>query len=179
MLRPPDSGSSVLRRVGVAPSLEPYQARFATPFAVLGIRVSGNWLTDIHYLPPGAATLDPRNAIADAVCRQIERYLDDPEFRFDIPFQSRGTPFQAAVWREIGRIASGRTRTYGEIARRLESGPRAVGGACGANRVPLVIPCHRVVGATGLGGFMNSRGGLPLAIKQWLLVHEGVLQPAA
>ena len=150
-----------------------YDALYATPFAVLGIRAAGERLTRIDYLPPGAATLDPLNATAARVCRQIERYLGDPEFRFDIPFEFAGTPFQCAVWREICRIRSGRTKTYLDLARRLDTAPRPVGGACGANRIPLVIPCHRVVGSGGIGGFMNASSGLPLRIKRWLLSHEG------
>ncbi|HSQ03098.1 MAG TPA: methylated-DNA--[protein]-cysteine S-methyltransferase [Burkholderiales bacterium] len=153
--------------------LESYHAKYATPFAVLGIRTSGEWLTDIEYLPPGVATLGPLNRLAERVCRQIDRYLDDPQYRFNVPFQYVGTPFQCKVWRAISAIPPGKTLCYGDIARSLRTAPRPVGSACGDNRIPIVIPCHRVVSATGLGGFMHSRGGLPLAIKQWLLHHEG------
>ena len=64
-----------------------YQAKYAAPFAVLGIRTAGGSLTGIEYLPRGAATLAPLNGLAERVCRQIERYLDDPGFRFDLPFE--------------------------------------------------------------------------------------------
>ena len=153
--------------------LEFYQAKYATPFAVLGIRTVGERLTDIEYLPKGVATLPPLNDLADRVCRQIERYLDDPKFEFDLPFELIGTPFQRKVWRQISRIPAGRTLTYNDIAMRLRTAPRPVGGACGANRIPIVIPCHRVVSTHGLGGFMKSRSGYPLEIKKWLLKHEG------
>jgi methylated-DNA-[protein]-cysteine S-methyltransferase len=86
-----------------------------------------------------------------------------------------GTPFRRAVWREIASIPCGRTRTYGEIADRLHSSPRAVGGACGDNPLPLVVPCHRVVARDGLGGFMHRDGGFALAVKRWLLAHEGIV----
>ena len=145
----------------------------ATPFAVLGIRTAGESLTRIEYLPQGAATLAPVNHFAERVCRQIECYLDDPEYRFDLPFEYRGTEFQCRVWRAIHAIPSGRTLRYVDIARRLRTAPRPVGGACGANRIPLVIPCHRVLGSNGLGGFMNARSGFPLEVKRWLLRHEG------
>lgn len=144
----------------------------ATPFAVLGIRTAGDSLTRIEYLPKGAATLAPVNRFAERVCRQIERYLDDPEFRFTLPFDYCGTEFQCRVWREISSISSGKTNTYKEIALRMRSAPRPVGGACGANRVPILIPCHRVLGSNGIGGFMHARGGYPLEIKRWLLRHE-------
>ncbi len=152
--------------------LETYQARVGTPFAVLGIRTSGEWLTDIEYLPIGAPTLAPLTRLAELVCRQIECYLDDPRYRFDVPFEYRGTPFQCRVWRAIACIPVGSRRTYSDLARMLGTAPRAVGGACGANRIPIVIPCHRVVAANGLGGFMCSSDGFPLDIKKWLLAHE-------
>lgn len=156
------------------PHLDSHAARIATPFAVLGIRAAGERLAGIDYLPKGAATLAPLNRLAERVCRQIERYLDDPGFRFDLPFEYRGTAFQCRVWRSIHAIPSGRTLTYRDVARSIGGAPRAVGGACGANRIPLVIPCHRVVAANGIGGFMRSRRGPGIEIKRWLLNHEGV-----
>lgn len=154
--------------------LETYQARHPAPFAVLGIRTGNGRLQGIDYLPREAAPLAPLDRIAERVCREIERYLDDPEFRFDLPFELNGTRFQCSVWRAISGIRSGETVTYAAMARSLGTAPRPVGGACGANRIPLVIPCHRVVGASGLGGFMNAKSGSPLEIKKWLLAHEGV-----
>lgn len=154
--------------------LASFHARLATPFAVLGIRTVGEWLTDIAYLPRGVATLAPLNALAERACRQIECYLDDPQFRFDLPFDYRGTAFQCRVWREVAKIKSGKTKTYKEIAQQLQSAPRPVGGACGRNRLPLIIPCHRVLASNGIGGFMHARAGDPIGIKKWLLAHEGV-----
>ncbi len=152
--------------------LDAFDAKLLTPFAVLGIRTSGELLTGIESLPRGVATLAPVNRLAAKVCRQLERYLDDPKFRFDLPYEFNGTAFQSRVWRAICAIPSGATLTYLDVARQLESAPRPVGGACGANRIPLVIPCHRVVASHGIGGFMHARGGAPIAIKQWLLRHE-------
>jgi methylated-DNA-[protein]-cysteine S-methyltransferase len=151
---------------------EPFDAKLLTPFAVLGIRTAGELLTGIEYLPRGIATLAPATKFAVKVCGQIERYLGDPEFRFELPFEAVGTEFQRRVWRAIGTIPCGKTLTYLEVARQIGSAPRPVGGACGANRLPLVIPCHRVVASGGIGGFMHARGGEPIAIKQWLLRHE-------
>lgn len=155
--------------------LESYQAKLRTPFAVLGIRTIGERVADIDYLPKNIAELDPLNALAARVCRQIDRYLGDPEFEFDLPFEYSGTAFQCEVWRKISAIPVGETRTYADIARALRTAPRPVGGACGANRLPLVIPCHRVLAANGLGGFMRSGGEHGLQVKRWLLRHEGVL----
>ena len=159
---------------GEAMSLELFQAKIATPFAVLGIRTVGELLTDIEYLPRGAATLAPLNKLAERACRQIDRYVDDPQYRFDLPFDYRGTDFQCRVWREISKISSGKTNTYKGLAQRLRSAPRPVGGACGRNRLPLLIPCHRVLASNGIGGFMHARGGEPITIKKWLLAHEGI-----
>lgn len=154
--------------------LESFHAKYATPFAVLGIRTVGNRVSDIEYLPKGVASLAPLNKLAERACREIERYLDDPEHVFDLPFEYSGTAFQCKVWRQISAIPAGRTLTYNDVARALQTAPRPVGGACGANRIPIVIPCHRVLGANGIGGFMRGRGADALEVKRWLLRHEGV-----
>ncbi len=162
------------RYASQSPLLESHHARIATPFAVLGTRTVGERITDIEYLPRGVATLAPLTKLAEKACRQIERYLDDPRYRFKLPFDYRGTDFQCRVWREIAKISPGKTGTYKELARHLRTAPRPVGGACGKNRLPLLIPCHRVLAANGIGGFMHARAGDPITIKQWLLAHEGV-----
>ena len=72
-------------------------------------------------------------------------------------------------------IPRGQTRQYGELAAQIGSSARAVGQACGNNPIPVVIPCHRVVGKSGMGGFMHHSGGYALDIKRWLLAHEGVI----
>lgn len=151
-----------------------YCALIAAPFGRMGIRTRDQQLVDVVYLPPEGGTWAAKNALAREVCRQLEAYLADARHRFDLPCAPEGTAFQQRVWREIARIESGSTRTYGELAQRLGSAPRPVGGACGSNPIPLIIPCHRVVAAGGgLGGFMHSRATWTLAIKRWLLRHEG------
>jgi len=90
-----------------------------------------------------------------------------------LPLRAAGTAFQRRVWGRIDAIPSGKTRTYGELANEIGSGPRAVGNACGANPYPVVVPCHRVVAADGrLGGFAGNRAGFLLDVKRWLLNHE-------
>ena len=152
----------------------PYSAKLDAPFAVLGIRTAGGALTGITYLPPGTRTQAPSDATAERVCRQLQRYLSDPQFRFTVPLAPSGTPFRRRVWDALTTIPVGESRTYGEMARKLATAARAVGGACGANPNALVIPCHRVIGSQGsLGGFMGVTVGDPIAIKRWLLAHEG------
>lgn len=151
-----------------------YAARLRTPFAVLGIRTCGDALTGVDYLPLTVRALAPRDALAARTVAEIGRYLADPRHVFTLPLAAAGTPFQHAVWAAIAAIPAGESRTYGELARGLRTAPRAVGNACGANPIALVVPCHRVVGSRGaLGGFMGTAAGDPLAIKRWLLVHEG------
>lgn len=151
-----------------------YAAKLRAPFAVLGIRTAGGAVTGIDYLPRGEPASEPTGALAARACRQLERYFADPEFRFSLPLAPAGTAFRRQVWDAISTIPVGESRSYGELARSLHTAPRAVGGACGANPIALVVPCHRVVGSQGsLGGFMGTTGGDPIAIKRWLLTHEG------
>jgi methylated-DNA-[protein]-cysteine S-methyltransferase len=150
-----------------------YQAKLAAPFAVLGLRIEEDWLTDVDYLPMDTPTLAPQTALAREICSQLQAYLADPRFTFDLSMHIGGTVHQRRVWRTIQDIPSGTTRSYADIAAQLHSAPRAVGQACGANRLPIIIPCHRVIAKSGgLGGFMNASDGVPLAIKRWLLRHE-------
>ena len=151
-----------------------YSARLRAPFAVLGIRTDAGAVTGIEYLSLRERAQAPVDAIAERACRQLERYLADPHWRFTLPLAPAGTAFQRRVWDSLAKIPLGESRTYGELARQLHTAPRAVGGACGANDIALVVPCHRVVGTQGsLGGFMHAVAGNPIAIKRWLLTHEG------
>jgi methylated-DNA-[protein]-cysteine S-methyltransferase len=90
----------------------------------------------------------------------------------DLPLRPDGTNFQKRVWGVMTAIPAGRTRSYGELARELDSAAQAVGNACGANPIPILIPCHRVVGASGLGGYSGGDG---LSTKTALLRLEGAL----
>ena len=148
------------------------KARVRTPFGVIGIETGEGRLREILFLPFDTPTLDPEDAFSKEVVAQIEAYLADPRFRFDLPVSPSGTAFQKRVWERISAIPPGSTRRYGELAREIGSAARAVGQACGSNPIPIVIPCHRVVSSSGLGGFMHSGKGRPLDIKRWLLAHE-------
>lgn len=159
------------RRVQTATT---YAAKLAAPFAVLGIRTAAGGISGIDYLPSNQAVQAPSDALAELACRQLQRYLADAQFRFTLPLVAAGTAFRRKVWQALLRIPVGESRTYGELGRELHSAPRAIGGACGANPIALVIPCHRVVGARGaMGGFMGVTEGHPITIKRWLLTHEG------
>ncbi|MDR2875909.1 MAG: methylated-DNA--[protein]-cysteine S-methyltransferase [Methylobacillus sp.] len=149
-----------------------YQAILPTPFGALGLRVSRDALTGIDFLPASAPPVPPQTAFARQVCAALRAYLDDPRRPFDLPLEFGGTEFQRRVWRAIAAIPAGKTLTYSELAEKVGSGARAVANACGANPMPVIIPCHRVVARDGLGGFMKGRARGSLNIKQWLLAHE-------
>ena len=154
----------------------PQETRYATPFAVLGIVTDGAVVTGVRYLPRQTAPRAPHDRAAERACREIERYLDDPAHVFKLPYRLEGTPFQRRVWCEIEKLFPIKTITYGGIAQRIGSAARAVGGACGTNPVPLFVPCHRVLAASGgLGGFMGGKLDFPLSVKRWLLRHEGII----
>lgn len=154
-----------------------HAACIPAPFGCVGVCVDAGVVTRIEYLPPGAAPVPPRDALAVEACRQLERYFEDPHFRFDLPIALEGTPFRRRVWEALLRIPVGEVLTYGELAARLGTVARPLGGACGSNPVPPVVPCHRVVARDGLGGFMGCTDGHPMEVKRWLLRHEGVLAP--
>src|SRR6185369_1211811 len=130
----------------------------------------------IRYLPLSEASRDPENELAERAVRQLERYRADADAKFDLPLLIEGTEFQRRVWDAMCAIPRGRTLTYGELARKLEGTgfdvPRAVGQACGDNKLPIVIPCHRVVAAHGVGGFSHTTSGYLIEAKRWLLMHE-------
>ena len=149
-----------------------YQAKISAPFGVIGIRCDAVTLFGIDFLPASVALQSPQGVLAAQVCAQLRAYLADPRQAFDLPLALRGTVHQLKVWRALQEIPCGETRTYGALASALGSAPRAVGQACGANPLPIVVPCHRVLGKSGLGGFMHHAAGEPLQIKQWLLAHE-------
>ena len=149
-----------------------HQAKILTPFGVLGILCEDDALTGIDFLPHNTLLQAPAKLFAQAVCQQLAAYFDNPDFHFNLPLRFNGTLHQCKVWQAMCVIPRGQTRQYGELARELASSARAVGQACGANPIPIIIPCHRVVSKTGMGGFAHHSGGYELDIKRWLLTHE-------
>ena len=179
--------------------MQHYHAILTAPFssAKLGIRMQGAALCALDFVAPEIDDLPAENSDVANVAQQLRRYFSDPAYVFSMPLACTGTPFQQRVWQALREVPAGQPCRYGDLARRLSSGARAVGGACRANPVPIVVPCHRVVSATGLGGYSGVpqgfspevasgilplvtlaepfAGALPcaaLAIKRWLLDHE-------
>jgi methylated-DNA-[protein]-cysteine S-methyltransferase len=110
-----------------------------------------------------------RTPLSDDARRQLDEYFAGRRKTFDLPLNPKGTEFQQRVWEALRRIPYGRVQTYGDIAHKLKSVARPVGGACGRNPIAIVIPCHRVVGGKDLTGYSGGGG---LVTKSWLLEME-------
>lgn len=149
-----------------------FQAKLLAPFGVLGIFCTSDALTGIEFLASNTLPQAPDLQIAEIACLQLTEYFKNPNAQFNLPYKLEGTAHQKKVWQSMCDIPRGKTRQYGEIAIKIASSPRAVGQACGSNPLPIIIPCHRVVSKTGLGGFANYSEGYTLEIKRWLLAHE-------
>jgi len=145
-----------------------------TPIGTFGIVASERGLTSVRWSANGLP--DDSSALLDEAAAQLGAYFAGELTAFDLPLDLEGTEFQRQCWLALATIPYGQTVSYGEQARRLGLGPdaaRAVGAANGQNPVPIVLPCHRVIGADGsLTGF---GGGLHR--KRFLLEHEGALLP--
>ena len=155
-------------------NLDNYQARLRAAQFTLGICADAKHITAVSILPPTVPALaPPPDTLAYLACVQLSAYLENPQFRFDLPIKLTGSMHQLQVWEAMQRIPAGQVRTYGELAGEVGSNARAVGTACGQNPLPIVVPCHRIVAVNGLGGFMGGTGESTLSIKRWLLKHEG------
>ena len=148
-----------------------YDAIIPTPFGAVGICAQDDFLIQVELLLVPQAEKRSSKAFVQNIANQINQYFHNPRASLNVPFAVNGTAFQKRVWQAIAAIPCGQTLTYGELAAKVGSGPRAVANVCGANQVPLVIPCHRVVAKNGLGGFMQGKEN-GLSVKQWLLDHE-------
>jgi methylated-DNA-[protein]-cysteine S-methyltransferase len=148
-------------------------AIIAAPFGRVALSASAGCLAGIEFLPDCGGEQAASSPALEAAVFQLRRYFDDPAIPFSLPLRLTGTDYQRRVWDALAGIPPGRAETYGGLALRLASGPRAVAGACRANAFPILIPCHRVVSAHGLGGYCGGMSGPSLDIKRWLLQHEG------
>lgn len=121
----------------------------------------------------GRGMTQTRTALLDEAVTQLTAYFDGALSDFDLPLNPHGTDFQKNVWKLMCAIPYGGTRAYADLARDLKSAARAVGGACGANPIPVIIPCHRVLAAGGkMGGFSGGEG---IPTKVALLRLEGAI----
>lgn len=151
-----------------------FDAVFDSPIGWLGLGLDDGAVSTLQFLPEQENSLDPSARDARAACAAVMRFLDNPGNTPALKLKPRGSTYQLRIWRALQDIVPGSVLTYGELAERTGSGARAVGNACRRNPVPLLIPCHRVIARSGLGGFAGQREGRLLDIKRWLLRHEGV-----
>jgi methylated-DNA-[protein]-cysteine S-methyltransferase len=154
-----------------------YELTMESPVGLLRLMADENGLTGV-YLPSHKGEPPPVQAWEGAAPpvllsarEQLDEYFAGKRTVFDLPLAPRGTEFQQEVWRALREIPYGETRSYGELAARVgrPGAARAVGAANGRNPVSIIVPCHRVVGASG--ALTGYAGGMER--KQWLLRHEG------
>lgn len=141
-------------------------ASLKTPVGMLSVEERDGAIVRLSWSAEG----DARSAFLDAALDQLRAYFAGELQVFDLPLQVDGSDFQRRVCDAMFAIPFGETRTYGDIARELGGAAQPVGNACGANPIPVIIPCHRVLGANGLGGFSGAGG---VETKVALLKHEG------
>jgi methylated-DNA-[protein]-cysteine S-methyltransferase len=141
------------------------------PIKFLHLSATEDYLSSIEFRLQPIDRLD-NGAILSQAMLQLSAYFSNPHMVFTVPIRLQGTAFQQKVWDFLRTIPVGKTVTYKELAQSVHSSARAVGNACRENPLPIIIPCHRVVGQACLGGFHGQTIGLWLEVKRWLLEHE-------
>lgn len=145
-----------------------------TPIGNLQIEATDKYITSVKFLKNKKGKSTPKSPRVLKDCKkQLEEYFQGKRTKFSLPLSQEGTEFQKRVWSELKRIPYGKLRSYGEVAKKIGKplASRAVGGANNKNSLPILIPCHRVVGSSGkLVGFAAG-----VSTKEWLLEHEGAL----
>jgi methylated-DNA-[protein]-cysteine S-methyltransferase len=150
-----------------------YSLVLDSPLGRLGVLLDGHAVTRLDYLTRRTRLQPARTRAEQRVERELKRFFDNPGVPFTVAVAGRGTAFQMRVWTVLQSIPPGETHTYGQVAAQLGSGPRAVGNACRRNPVSIIVPCHRVVAASGMGGYSGKTADPAIWRKHWLLSHEG------
>ncbi len=146
------------------------QQSLNTPVGILSAFDEGGKIVAVEW---GRVPEPDPSPLTKEAARQLTAYFDGKLQIFDLPLDPHGSAFQRAVCFEMCRIPYGERLTYGDIAKTLGKPAQAVGSACGHNPIPIIIPCHRVVGSDGsMTGFSGGEG---VETKVWLLQHEGML----
>ncbi|MBS0286084.1 MAG: methylated-DNA--[protein]-cysteine S-methyltransferase [Proteobacteria bacterium] len=151
-----------------------YNVILKTPIGPLGLVYENAKLKGVQFLEQRIVPLPTAKLPTNVrkIANKIESYFQTPLCLKDLEVSLEGTAFQKKVWQALRQIPLGQTRTYGELANKLNTSARAIGMACRTNPLPLVVPCHRVVAANGIGGFCGFTQGNKISIKEWLLAHE-------
>jgi methylated-DNA-[protein]-cysteine S-methyltransferase len=155
-----------------------FLTRIASPIGRLEILGDDEAVTALHIERGGVLPHDGEpersNPLLDSTATQLREYFAAKRSVFDVPVRVDGTPFQRAVWTELGRLGCGEAVSYGALAAAIgkHGSSRAIGGAVGANPVPIIVGCHRVLGSDGrITGYSGGEG---VSTKLWLLQHEHI-----
>lgn len=146
------------------------QPPLSTPIGIITLRAAGGRLTSIIVAPVAPAIAETEDAVTREARAQLAAWFAGRLRRFDLPLAPAATPRGDVLRAALRTVAHGETATYGEIARAIGSGARAVGQACARNPFPIVVPCHRILAAGGAIGQYSA--GTGVEIKRWLLNHE-------
>lgn len=149
-----------------------YAAKISSPCGVLGLVCNDSQLQQICFVASSSSLLKPSGSFARDVVDQLQAYFDDPDFCFSLPLADSGSAYQQRVREGLLHVPVGKTLSYGQFARQMNSGARAVANACRQNPFPIVVPCHRIVAKHGVGGYAGAVSGTPVDRKRWLLRHE-------
>ena len=155
-----------------------YDLVLDSPLGKLGACFQDRHVARLDYVAAAVPLQPATTAVGRQVAAQLKQYFINPRQPFTLVLDLQGSAFQCRVWEALRHIPAGQTLTYGELAARLDSGARAVGNACRHNPVSIIVPCHRVVSASGIGGYSGRTEGRQIDRKQWLLGHEGIVGPA-
>lgn len=154
----------------------PFDAAFTTSIGWIGLRMEQQRVLELALLSDAPDIRQPTDEADKLLIERLQtllhEYLDTGKWPQNLPLEPQGTDFQRKVWRALLEIPQGQRKTYGELAGQLKTSARAIGGACRANPIPLLIPCHRVVAAQGDGGFAGHTSGHWMELKRWLLDLE-------
>ena len=153
-----------------------FSAIVSAPFGAIGIRTEAEQVRELVYLPPHFGEQAATDAVAELAALQVARYLADADFAFSLPLRTAGTAFQQRVWQALRAIPCGETASYQQVAQAIgqPNAVRAVAGACAANRLAIVIPCHRVVRNDGaLSGYRWGTARKALLLKREAKRQEG------
>jgi methylated-DNA-[protein]-cysteine S-methyltransferase len=145
---------------------------FSSPFGYITFTVEAEKITRVELCKK--VTSIGNSKVLDLAGNQLDQYIKGSLTKFSLPLNVSGTPFQLAVWRTIAKVPFGKTITYGQIASQIgrPQAARAVGAAVGANKTPLIVGCHRVLGSnSAITGYTGGKG---VATKKLLLQHEGI-----
>ena len=145
----------------------------ASPLGSLAIAAAGDAIVTLDWVDSEPDTTSAQSPLLTEAASQLTAYFAERGFPFDLPLAPAGTPVDRAVWDEMLKTPSGAVKTYGDVAKATDHPAQAVGAACGRNPIPIIIPCHRIVGAGGRMTGYSGKGGVET--KQWLLRHEGAL----